>query len=82
MYFRRPLFFLLLTMNAHAGEKPVYVGEGRYVCESRSVDCAVLKQRNAEQTHRKQERDEYERRYEGEERRKADRQREYESSRY
>lgn len=73
---------LLLSMNAQAGEKAVYVGGGRYACDSDSTDCAVLKQRNEEQTRRVQERYENERRYEREERREAEYQREYETDDY
>ena len=49
-------------MTAHAGEKAVYVGEGRYVCGTDSVDCVVLKQRNEERMRRIQERDKEDRR--------------------
>lgn len=73
---------LLLPMSIQADEKAVYVGEGRYVCEGDSVDCAVLKQRNQEQTRRAKERNEDDRRYERSERREIESQREYESSRY
>lgn len=73
---------LSLSMNAKAGEKAVYVGEGRYACDSRSIDCAVLKQRNEEQTRRVQESYENDRRYEREERRETRHQREYETGDY
>ena len=70
---------LLMPINAAASEKAVYVGEGRYACDSDSSDCAVLRQRNEEQTRRVQERYENERRYEREERRETEYLREYES---
>ena len=66
-----PLLLLVSTSIA-ASEKAVYVGGGRYVCDSDSIDCAVLKQRNQEQTRREQERYENEQRYEQEERREAE----------
>lgn len=73
---------VFLSMSAQAGEKATYVGGGRYACDSDSVDCAVLKQRNEEQTRRVQERYENERRYDREERRDAEYQREHETSDY
>ncbi|BCT69496.1 hypothetical protein [Nitrosospira sp. NRS527] len=72
---------LLLSMNAQAAEKAVYVGEGRYACDSDSTDCAVLKQRNEEQARRRRERYENEQRYEREERHESS-QREYETDDY
>lgn len=62
---------LLLSMNAQAAEKAVYVGEGRYACDSDSTDCEVLKQRNEEQARRRGERYETEQRYEREEPRES-----------
>ena len=84
MKIRKLLLPLLLfsSMSTQAGEKAVYVGEGRYVCEADSVDCAVLKQRNQEQARRLQERHEDEQRYDREERREAEYQREYETGDY
>lgn len=41
---------LLLPISSTASEKAVYVGGGRYACDSNSTDCAVLKQRNEERT--------------------------------
>jgi hypothetical protein len=73
---------LLLAMNVQAEEKAVYVGEGRYACEGDSLDCAVLKQRNQDQTRRARERDEDKRRYERSELRDSESRREYESRRY
>ncbi|SFO38616.1 hypothetical protein [Nitrosospira briensis] len=73
---------LSLSMNAQAGEKAVYVGEGRYACDTGSIDCAVLKQRNEEQTRRVQESYENEQWYEREERRESRYQREYETDDY
>jgi hypothetical protein len=73
---------LSLSTNAQAGEKAVYVGEGRYACDYGSIDCAVLKQRNEEQTRRVQESYENDRRYEREERRETRYEREYETGDY
>lgn len=73
---------MFLSASIQAGEKAIYVGEGRYACDSDSIDCAVLKQRNQEQTRREWERYENERRYEREERREAEYQREYETGDY
>lgn len=82
------LAFLIcfVPLTAQAGEKAIYVGEGRYSCSSDSVDCAVIKQRNNEFSIRQQERREREERYERAERREReydrDRQQYYESTRY
>lgn len=76
------LFILFVSMSAHAEEKAVYVGEGRYACGSDSVDCAVVRQRNQEQTRRTQERDESNRRNEQNDRQEREYQRDYDSSRY
>ena len=76
------LFLLFLALNAHADEKAVYVGDGRYACDGDSADCAVIKQRNQDQARRAQERDEDERRYERERLRETDSRRNYESSRH
>ena len=76
------VFALSLALIAQADEKAVYVGEGRYYSLSDSVDNAVLKQRNQEQTRRAQERNENDRRNDNENRRERENQRDYESSRY
>ena len=76
------VFALSLALIAQADEKAVYVGEGRYYSPSDSVDNAVLKQRNQEQTRRAQERNENDRRNDNEDRRERENQRDYESSRY
>lgn len=76
-----PLLMFLSTSSL-AGEKAIYVGEGRYSCDSDSIDCAILKQRNQEQTRRERERYEDERRVDREERREAEYLREYETRDY
>lgn len=76
------LFMLFLSISAQADEKAVYVGEGRHAYGSDSLDCAVLKQRNQEQTRRTQERDESDRRNEQADRQEREYRREYESNRY
>ncbi len=73
---------LLVPVNAAASEKAVYVGGGRYACDSDSTDCAVLKQRNEERTRREQERYENERQYEREERPEAEYLQDYERREY
>ncbi|WP_074796617.1 hypothetical protein [Nitrosospira briensis] len=73
---------LLLPIISTASEKAVYVGGGRYACDSDSTDCAVLKQRNEERTRREQERYENERQYEREERREAEYLQDYERREY
>lgn len=73
---------VFLSASAHAGEKAIYAGEGRYACDSDSIDCAVLKQRNQEEMLRERERYENERRYEREERRETEYLREYEIDDY
>jgi hypothetical protein len=82
MRFIKLLFSLSLVMSAHAGEKAIYVGEGRYACGVDSVDCAVLKQRNQEQTRRTQERDKEDQRNEQVDRQEREYKREYESRKY
>ena len=59
---------LLVSSNIPASEKAIYVGGGRYACDSSSIDCAVLKQRNQEQTRRERERYEDEQWHDREER--------------
>lgn len=50
------LLTLAIPITA-SGDKAVYVGEGRYVGQDRtSSDTAVLRQRNQEQTERRQDR--------------------------
>ncbi|MBA4144004.1 MAG: hypothetical protein H0X43_13745 [Nitrosospira sp.] len=73
---------LLLSVNTQAEENATYVGGGRYACDSDTVDCGVLKQRNEERERKAQDRDEDERRYERAERRDADDKLEYGSGRY
>lgn len=75
------LLSLTISIRAQAAEKAVYVGEGRYSCQGESMDCAVLKQRNQEQTQRTRERNEYERRNEEAERREREYRRDYDSGR-
>jgi hypothetical protein len=84
-----PLLFslaLALSINAQAGEKASYVGDGRYVSEGKSVDDAVLRQRNNEYSERERDRQDNERRYERSERREREYDREsqqdYESNPY
>lgn len=72
----------VVSISAQADEKAVYVGEGRYACSNDSSDCAVLRQRNQEQTRRAQERNEDDRRSDRAERREREYERDYESSRY
>jgi hypothetical protein len=64
MQFIKVVLSLFIIMSAHAEEKAVYVGEGRYVCGTDSVDCVVLKQRNEERMRRIEERDKEDRRNE------------------
>lgn len=81
MRFTELLIMLTLAVPilAHATEKAVYVGEGRYYGQERdSVDSAILNQRNHEQTLLQQERNRNEERYERAERRE----REYQRERY
>jgi hypothetical protein len=73
---------LFVSASAPASEKAVYVGGGRYACNSASTECAVLKQKNEEQTRRERERYEDERRDDREERREAEYLREYETRDY
>lgn len=73
---------VFLSASIQAGEKAIYVGEGRYACDSDSIDCGVLKQRNQEQTRRERERYEDERRADREERREREYLREYEIDDY
>lgn len=68
---------VFLSVSAQAGEKAIYIGEGRYACDSDSIDCAVLEQRNQEQTRSERERYEDERRADQEERREREYLREY-----
>lgn len=61
---------LLVPLHALAADKAIYVGEGRYYGEDQtSSDTAVLRQRNQEQTDRRQDRDRIEEHYERSERR-------------
>lgn len=55
-----------LPLNAESAdrEKSIYVGEGRFVSEGRSVGSAILRQRNADISERQQDRQHYEREYE------------------
>lgn len=76
------LLVLFVSMSVYAEEKAVYVGEGRYACGSDSVDCAVVRQRNQEQTRRIQERDESDRRNQQNDRQEREYRRDYDSSRY
>jgi hypothetical protein len=76
------LLLVFLPASAQAGEKAIYVGEGRYACDSDSIDCAVLKQRNQEQTRRERERYEDERRDDREERLEREYLREHEIDDY
>ena len=69
------LLLALVVTSSQAEEKAIYVGGGRYSCDSGSIDCAMLKQRNQEQTRREQDRHEDEERYDREERREAEYQR-------
>lgn len=62
-----------LDVSASDGEKATYVGGGRYVGEGKSVDDAVLHQRNNEWTQRQQDRQENEQRHDRSERRERDR---------
>ena len=63
--------------QAGAGEKAVYVGEGRFYDENQeTAAAAILRQRNHEQTLRSQERNRYEERYERTERWERERERE------
>ena len=71
-----------VSIIAQADERAVYVGEGRYACSNDSSDCAVVRQRNEEQTRRVRERDDYERRSDRQERREREYERDYESDRY
>lgn len=73
---------LVSTTTAHADERAVYVGEGRYACSEDSADCAVLKQRNEEQTRRARDRNDYEQRSDLAERHEREYLRDYESDRY
>ena len=74
---------IIVSTTAQAEERrAVYVGEGRHACSDGSADCAVLKQRNQEQTRRAQERNENDRQNDRAERREREYQRDYESSRY
>lgn len=55
---------LVIPASTQARETSTYVGEGRYVGQDRtSSDTAVLRQRNQEQTERRQDRDRSEQRY-------------------
>lgn len=40
----------------HADPRVTYVGDGRYACSGSDRDCAVIRQRNHEQTSRTMER--------------------------
>lgn len=71
MQIMKLLLLVFFSMSAQAEEKAIYVGEGRYSCDSDSIDCAVFKQRNQEQTRRERERYEDEQRYDWEEPREA-----------
>ncbi|MEO6563837.1 MAG: hypothetical protein ABIN99_12465 [Nitrosospira sp.] len=79
---------LLSAMNVSASdkEKSTYVGGGRYIGEGRSIDDAVLRQRNNEYSERERDRQDNEQRYDRSERREREYDREshqdYESSRY
>lgn len=63
---------LALPIAAQAGEKATYVGGERYVGEGRSVDDAVLRQRNNEYSERERDRQDNEQRYERSEQRERD----------
>lgn len=63
---------MAMPITAQADEKATYVGEGRYVGEDRSVDSAVLQQRNNEWTQRQSDRERSEERYERIERRERE----------
>lgn len=70
---------MAMPITAQADGKATYVGEGRFVGNDRnSSDSAVLRQRNQEQTERRQDRDRSEQRYR--ERERQDRAYERESS--
>lgn len=74
---------LTLPLAAQAGKEAVYVGEGRFLGQEKdSVDSAVLRQRNQEQTIRAQERNRDEERYERSERRERLYDRERSNQRY
>lgn len=47
---------------AHAEPRVTYVGDGRYACSGSDRDCAAIRQRNDDQSHRTQERFDRERR--------------------
>lgn len=36
----------VISVSAYAGPKEVYVGDGRYVCEGASSECAATNRRN------------------------------------
>lgn len=78
--------FIVISLSVaavQAGEKAVYVGEGRFVGQDKdSSDTAVLRQRNQEQTLRAQERNRNEERYERTERREREYDRESSDRRY
>ena len=68
---------LVIPITATAAGKTVYVGEGRYVGQDRtSSDSAVLRQRNQEQTERRQDRQRDESRSRENDRQERDYQRE------
>lgn len=74
---------LVMPVIAQARETATYVGEGRYVGQDRdSSDSAVLRQRNQEQTERRQDRDRGEQRYQESERRERAYERESSDYRY
>lgn len=56
-------FLSAMNVSANDSEKATYVGGGRYVGEGRSVDDAMLRQRNNEYTERQYDRQESNRRY-------------------
>ncbi|PTR09938.1 hypothetical protein C8R32_10224 [Nitrosospira sp. Nsp5] len=77
-----PLALAAMPVTAQVGEKATYVGEGRYVGDDRtSSDTAVIRQRNQEQTERRQDRDRSEQRYQESERRERAYERESSSDR-
>ena len=60
---------LVIPESTQARESTTYVGEGRYLGQDRtSSDTAVIRQRNQEQTERRQDRNRSEERYQESER--------------
>lgn len=75
---------IISVTDSMAGEREraTYVGEGRYIGEGRSVDSAVLRQRNNEWTQRQQDRSEYRRSQERIDRLDREYERSYDDSDY